>query len=100
MDSSVCVALSAILASRFDRKPAAASVECRIRALCGPTRFATTESSVSVEFPTAARGCVRARRRARAAVENSCAIDLHPDSSLWRRISNGQNMFAKHFIPD
>jgi len=89
-----------ILTNPFYRKRASTRAKCRIRALCGQIRFATTESSVSVEFPTAARGCVRARRRARAAVENSCAIDLHPDSSLWRRISNGQNMFAKHFIPD
>ena len=36
-----------------------------------------------VEFPTAARGCVRVKRRTRAAVENSCTAVQHLTKALF-----------------
>jgi len=64
MHSSVCVALSASWQAASTRNGYRQALNTEF-ARFALTRFAVTESPARVEFPTAARGCVRVRRRAR-----------------------------------
>ena len=64
-----------------------AGASCPIFAISHQSDLRSTKTPCSmqtrVEFPTAARGCVRVKRRTRAAVENSCTAVQHLTKALF-----------------
>ena len=64
-----------------------AGAESRISAISHQPDLRSTNTPCSmqtrVEFPIAARGCVRVKRRTRAAVENSCTAVQHLTKALF-----------------